>query len=163
MVVMQLFLSYNERDKAFAQALRVKLGDLGVRVWDPNELLPGSNWLLETGRALERADGIVFLISSKAERSRWTQLEMEYALTNRRYKDRVVPVLLEKNVSGPWVLRNVAVAASDKDASKVAKHVAHVFNQAGHSSKSRTSRASRSSASTAPKTVGSRSSRVVTK
>jgi len=92
---MHVFVSYDSHDEAFADELRKNLKKLGIRVWNPTvELLPGSNWLLETGRALERADAIVFLVSSHSARSRWTRYEMQYALTQRRFEDRVIPVVL---------------------------------------------------------------------
>jgi hypothetical protein len=124
---MRIFLSYEERDERFADALRSQLDDLGVNVWNPSdELFPGSNWLLETGRALERADGIVMLLSSNT-RSRWSQLEMEYVLTQRRYKRRVIPVLLKKTARIPWILRQFAIDGTSGDAAKTAQKIAQIL------------------------------------
>jgi len=124
---MRIFLSYNDRDEQFASELRAELGRLGVNVWNPSdELFPGSNWLLETGRALERADGIVMLLSSNT-RSRWSQFEMEYVLTQRRYERRVIPVLLKKTARIPWILRQFVINGTSGDAAKVAREIAQVL------------------------------------
>src|SRR5258706_15733417 len=61
---MKVYISHGDRNQKFADALRDRLTALGLDVWNPKrELYPGSNWMLEAGRALERADGVVFLFS----------------------------------------------------------------------------------------------------
>ncbi len=69
-------------DLEFASALRAELVKRGFEVWNPErDLAPGGNWLKESGRALERADGIVFLLSDRALESPAIQKEIDYALT----------------------------------------------------------------------------------
>src|SRR5437016_1217807 len=102
---MDIFISHSWKDRHFAEALRARLSSAGLNVWDPDrDVLPGDNWLIETGRALERADSVVFLISKDWLRSPWTLKEVEYAIGNRRFEDKVIPVLLSRGVKVPWIL-----------------------------------------------------------
>jgi hypothetical protein len=118
---MRVFVSYDTRDESFATDLRKRLGELGMKVWNPaDELYPGSNWLLETGKALERADAVVFLLSSKFSRSKWTQFEMQYVLTRPLLADRVFPVILDSRARVPWSMRRFSIHAEEHDAAKVA-------------------------------------------
>src|SRR2546423_848822 len=88
---MEVFLSYSWEDRHFADALRDRLNFAGLKVWDPDRhLLPGSNWLIETGLALQRADSVVFLISEDSLRSPWTVKEVEYAIGNRKLEGKVI-------------------------------------------------------------------------
>jgi hypothetical protein len=112
---MQVFLSHSAQDRKFADALRRQLLHLGVDVWNPDrELLPGSNWLLESGRALERADGIVFLFSKEAARSQWSPMEVQYAISQPKYEGRVVTVLRAPRIEIPWILHNLPVVDAAK-------------------------------------------------
>ena len=95
---MRTFLSYDSRDAQIAEQLLPRLVAQKLDVSDPaREIYPGSNWLLETGQALERADGIRFfdLGEQRGIRARCC-IEVEYAISNLRFKDRVVPIMLSR-------------------------------------------------------------------
>src|SRR5687767_7775141 len=107
---MKVFLSYAIDDEKFAGELREGLAKLGLDVWDPNrELRRGSNWLLKTGRALERADGIVFLFSSATAQSPWSRREVEYVISHAKYEGKVVSVRLSPKVEMPWILETLPI------------------------------------------------------
>jgi hypothetical protein len=78
------------------------------------------------GQALERADGIVFLISENSAESAAVLHQVEYAITNLRFKDRVVPIMLSRGVKNvPWILQKMSVIdAADQDMDRVAELVA---------------------------------------
>src|SRR5260370_29476748 len=120
---MRVFVSHNERDADFARELRQEMKAAGLDVWDPDlELLPGVNWLIKTGRALERADAIVFLAS--AEPSVWTRKEVEYAIGQQSYEGRVITVRLTPKARIPWILnRLVVLDGSDRDAAAMAHEI----------------------------------------
>jgi hypothetical protein len=127
MMTMRLFLSYDSRDSQFAEELLPRLLAQKLEVWDPaRELYPGSNWLLEAGRAFERADAVVFLISEHSVDTPALGREVQYAITNLRFKDRVVPVVLSRGVKNiPWILKTMNVIdAVDGDMDRVAKSIA---------------------------------------
>jgi hypothetical protein len=108
---MRLYLSHVAKDLKFASALRAELVKRGFEVWNPeHDLAPGSNWLKEAGRALERADGIVFLLSDRALDSLFIQKEIDYALTTRRFANRIYPVTIGKGAAQiPWILKELGV------------------------------------------------------
>jgi len=127
MMAMRLFLSYDSRDSQFAEELLPGLLAQKLEVWDPaRELYPGSNWLLEAGRAFERADAVIFLISEHNVDTPALRREVQYAISNLRFKDRVVPVILSRGMKNiPWVLEKMRVIdATDHDMDRVARLVA---------------------------------------
>jgi hypothetical protein len=124
---MRLFLSYDSRDSHFAEELLPRLLAQKLKVWDPaRELYPGSNWLLEAGQAFERADAVIFLISEHSVDTPALRHEVQYAISNLRFKDRVVPVILSRGVKNiPWILQKMNVIdAVDGDMDRVAKLIA---------------------------------------
>lgn len=134
MVAMRLFLSYDSRDSKLAEELVPRLVEQKLKVWDPaRELYPGSNWLLEAGRAFERSDAVVFLISEHSVDTPALRHEVQYAISNLRFKDRVVPVILSRGLKNiPWILEKMSVIdATDHDMERVAKLVATAIPHSG--------------------------------
>jgi hypothetical protein len=132
MVSMRLFLSYDSRDSQFAEELLPRLLAEKLEVWDPaRELYPGDNWLLEAGRAFERADAVIFLISEHSVDTPALGREVQYAISNLRFKDRVVPVILSRGVKNmPWILEKMSVIdAVDRDMDRVAKAIATAMHR----------------------------------
>src|SRR5438477_366590 len=100
----------SDQDAAIARVLRSKLDAAGVDVLDPvADLPPGANFALAIGRALERADVMVVLLSPDAVRSDGIRREIEYALGNTRFRDRLVPVLVRRTNEMPWILNRLRV------------------------------------------------------
>jgi hypothetical protein len=113
---MALFISYSARDADLAKKLRAKLTIEGIDVIDPEgSLKAGENWPLALGRALERADMMVVLVSPDALRSEFLGSELEYALGNARFKGRLVPVLVRPTPKMPWILGRLSVIDVTKD------------------------------------------------
>lgn len=108
---MRVFISHSSTDEKIADHIRDFLTKVGFQVWDPDrDLLPGSNWLTETGRALEHADAVVLLLSDASLRSESSRREIQYVTTQQKYENRVVPVRLGTGTGKmPWILRNLSV------------------------------------------------------
>src|SRR6266542_499267 len=125
------------KDEKFAGELRDQLTKLGLNVWNPHrELLPGSNWLLESGRALERADGIVFVFSKDTVRAPRSRKEVEYAITQQKLEGKLVSVLLAPRLEIPWILNNLPVVnAARQSPAWVAREV---FRRLGSAARSTT-------------------------
>ena len=122
---MHVFLSYDSHDEAFASVLRRKLDDLGVEVWNPaTEVLPGSNWLLETGKALEEATAVIFLVSRHSVNSKWWRQEVQFALGHGPFENRVFPISIGRVPYVPWALRSITIRAGKDDASTIAETIA---------------------------------------
>jgi hypothetical protein len=154
MLAMRVFLSYDSRDSHFVEELLPRLLAQKLQVWDPaRELYPGSNWLLEAGRAFERADAVVFLISEHSVETSALGREVQYAITNLRFKDRVVPVVLSRGLKNiPWILKTMNVIdAVDGDMDRVAKSI--VTAMRGSQTKTRSVVRRSSPRSAVPKTA----------
>ena len=110
----RVFISYALQDKDWAGRLISDLAQAGLEVWDPeSEVFPGDNYPLQVGRALERANAIVFLISPDALKSQSFTREMQYAIGEKRFRDRVVPVIVRRTQEVPWILERLGAEKGD--------------------------------------------------
>ncbi len=127
---MQIFLSYNASDKELAADLARGLSKLGFRVWFADQdLLPGDNWSLHIGQALETCDAMVVLVSAQSAKSRWQSREVQYALASSQYRGRVISVLVPPtsripSESVPWILSKLIVIESGGTISETSKKIA---------------------------------------
>jgi hypothetical protein len=123
---MRVFISHSWSEKGFADSLLAALLREGFSVWNPDrELLPGDNWLLEAGRALERADAVVFVLSPESVDCPSSRREIQYVTAQAKFEHRVFPVRVGEGVQKvPWVLRDLVIDAPDADAESVASEIA---------------------------------------
>lgn len=67
-----------------------------VRVWfSEHNIVGAQQWMDEIGKALERCDWFVVVLTPAAVRSIWVKREVTFALNEKRYHERVVPLLLK--------------------------------------------------------------------
>jgi hypothetical protein len=105
---MNVFISYSLEDGEFARKLISRLAKAGLEVWDAaSQVSPGDNWALETGKALEKSDAMIVLISPASAKSHTVQKEIEYALTSKRFQDRLIPVVVRPTSKFPWILQHM--------------------------------------------------------
>jgi hypothetical protein len=91
---MGVYLSYAEADEKLAGELAEALRAKGVSISDPARDLPvGENWALQIGLALERADAMIVLLTPNSLEAKHVNQEIDFALTNRHFKNRLFPVL----------------------------------------------------------------------
>jgi len=106
----EIFLSHSSKDRRFALRLAQVLQDHGLPLWySPTEIVGAQQWIGEIGAALERCDWFVLVLSPNAIRSEWVAAELGYALCEKRYENRIVPVLYRqcKLQGGFWPLARV--------------------------------------------------------
>ena len=121
---MKIFLSYAAADREYARRLRNILAEKGYDVWDEaDRIAPGMNWLLEAGRALEKSDAMIVLLSPSAIKSPGTQWEIEYALGAQQFQDRLIPVLIKPTTDIPWILRRLNFIDATGDEKQIAPRV----------------------------------------
>ncbi len=107
---MEVFISHASADRGLAEELTAELEKAGIKTWNPyRSVMPGDNWPLEVGKALERSDVMVVLLTHHAQESPTVGRDVQYALTSGNYRGRVVPVLVnmptfEAGREVPWVL-----------------------------------------------------------
>ncbi len=129
-----IFLSYNRLDREVAERFADLLKEAGYRIANPADSIePGQNWLLVVGQALERSDAVVLFLSSAALRSDATTHELEYLLSTKKFKDRVVPVLVSEDVPVPWIVRRLPFVSIRKqprdDVARAARAVVKELEQ----------------------------------
>jgi hypothetical protein len=66
----------------------------GIGVWYSRTHLRGAQeWQQEIGLALRRCDWFVVILSPRSVKSMWVKRELSYALNQRRFENRIIPVL----------------------------------------------------------------------
>jgi hypothetical protein len=86
-----VFVSYDNEDRAIAQRLAMGLEASGISVWWDREIQVGSEWDKAIEEALTAAKCVVVLWTGHAKQSRWVRAEARAALK----QEKVVPVMLE--------------------------------------------------------------------
>ena len=120
---MKVFISYAHSDEALVRKIVAILKRAGLEVWDDSEILPGDNWAEQVAKALKESEAMVVLLTPEATRSRWVRREIEYALGEKRYSKRLIPVLVgdpadfsQEDI--PWILwrfQMIKLAEYDKE------------------------------------------------
>jgi len=119
---MNVFVSYSSSDQKWAKELISHLQEEGLKVRDPrSEFFPGDNWSLEIGKALESSNALVLLVSPSAVKSESFRRETEYALGAKRFRDRLIPVIVKDTPKLPWILRHLNPEKGDP--SQVSKRI----------------------------------------
>ena|SRR6266542_2890668 len=106
---MKVFVSHAPPDEDLARRVAHALRGAGIEAWDQSLILPGDNWGAEIGHALQEADTMLVLLATPVTDLQWVERDVSYALSQVRYKGRVVPVLASRpyvllRKSLPWVL-----------------------------------------------------------
>lgn len=107
---MNVFISYASSDRDIADGLADTLSEYGLEVWLDENVLPGENWAKKVGEALEEADALVVILSSDSEGRQNMRREISFAMGNKRFKNKLIPVYRgdKKKIeeSGiPWALK----------------------------------------------------------
>ncbi len=111
---MKVFISHASPDRELAWKLAAKLSEAGLDVWNPyEEIAPGDNWAMKVGQALEASDLMILLITPAAAEAESVRREMEYALTAKRFRGRLLSVVIGRQTELPWILSKQAVQRID--------------------------------------------------
>ena len=93
----EVFLSHASQDRAHAQKLSDILVEQGIPVWfSPKHIRGAQQWQEEIGKALARCDWFMVLLTPNSVKSMWVKRELNYALIEKRYEERILPLLLKK-------------------------------------------------------------------
>jgi TIR domain-containing protein len=92
---MKVFITHAESDEPLARRVVRALEQAGLEVWDEaGEIYPSDNWAKVIGEALEEAEAMIVLLTPKALDSTRVLRDIEFALTNIRFKNRLISVLV---------------------------------------------------------------------
>jgi hypothetical protein len=129
---MKVFISHASTDAELAERVGHTLKQEGFEVWDQTEVLPGDNWGRQLGQALESSEAMVVLLTPAWLQSPSMASELGFALGNRNYEGRLIPVVAAPPEQLPrdwipWVLRRFRIldiskrnGAGDEELSKIA-------------------------------------------
>ena len=121
---MKVFISHAHSDETLVKKMVAILEEAGLEVWDDTrEILPGDNWAEQVAQALKESEAMVVVLTPEATRSRWVRREIEYALGEKRYSKRLIPVLIGNPADFPqedipwilWRLQMIKLAEYDKE------------------------------------------------
>ena len=114
----KVFISASASDAPLARELAARLYAIGIDASSPGmDALPGVNVSEAMGRALNRAEAVIVLVSPAAMKSASVRQEIQFALGEERFQDRLIPVMAKETSaeSIPWILRTFQWAKGGVD------------------------------------------------
>jgi hypothetical protein len=133
---MKVFLSHAQEDVDLARRVGDALEEAGLEVWDAErDVLPGDNFALEAGQALQHSDAMVVLLTPAGVRSRFVRAELEYALGEKTFKGRLVPLIVGTpqeipDEELPWILKRLQTVRLGRDDQEGLRRVASLLTEA---------------------------------
>lgn len=112
---MKVFISHSYQDSGLARLVAEGLSHRGLTPWlAENEIFPGDNWAEAVAKALRESDAMVGLVTPVSGAAPQVRQELGYALTNKAYQGRVIPLIVgdRENVppnAFPWILDKYGV------------------------------------------------------
>jgi hypothetical protein len=98
----EVFLSHASQVAEMAEHIAQVLRDHGVPTFfSPSNIVGAQQWQDEILQGLQRCDWFVVLLSPSAINSMWVKRETAFALNDRRYENRIVPLLYRDSDLGP--------------------------------------------------------------
>lgn len=93
----KIFISHSARDRSFVLRLTRILEQHRIPYWYSAQHIRGAQeWHDAIGRALNQCNWFLVVLTPAAVRSLWVKRELSFALRQRRYNERIVPVLLKQ-------------------------------------------------------------------
>lgn len=130
---MKVFISHGHQDRDLASFLRHELAKDGFDAFQAeDEVLPGDNWALKAGQALEDSDAMVVLVSPDSVRSRRVRREIDFALGSSKYAGRVIPVVVEPTEDMPWFLRKLTPVKVGRNRAQLSKRIIDQLRLSGN-------------------------------
>jgi hypothetical protein len=91
-----VFLSHSNKDRKFVLSLARDLTRHGIPYWySATHIAIARQWHDEIGKALGRCDWFLVVLTPDAVKSGWVKRELLFALSDNRYNQRIVPLLLK--------------------------------------------------------------------
>lgn len=91
----RVFVSHSTRNAKFTDALVERLRDHYIATWYAPRHMPGGYFKSNIEDALARCDWFLLVLSPDALASEWVKLEVDLAMADPRYKNKVIPILAE--------------------------------------------------------------------
>ncbi len=111
---MKVFISHASTDAKLARRVADVLREASIQVWDDTQPLSGANRDESIGKALDESSAMIVLLTPDSVHSPDIADHVGYALGNRAYKGRVIPVVAAPSEQLdideiPWILKKFNV------------------------------------------------------
>lgn len=119
---MKVFISYSTKDEPLATRLVASLEAAGLDAWyKKREIMPGDNWAEKISQGLKESNAMVVLLTPDALESEAVQANISYALGERAFSNRLIPVLVGDTEDFsvdrmPWIFKRLTTIRLPKDA-----------------------------------------------
>ena len=131
---LKILISHVADDDGLARRAAAALKRAGHEVWTGEEIVPGDNWAAAYADALDRSEAIVPLLSPAGLASDRVQADLSFAMSHKRFRDRLIPVFLggadPHAAQFPWVLRRFPLVRMNGDAEEAFRAVAAALDVA---------------------------------
>ena len=118
---MKVFISYSPKDEALATKLVASLEDAGLDAWyKKREIMPGDNWAEKIAQGLKESSAMVVLVTADALESEAVQSNISYALSEKAFNKRLIPVLVGDAEDFPadripWIFKRLQTIKLPRD------------------------------------------------
>ena len=117
---MKVFISHSHHDLKLAQLIKQKLLEINIHVIEVDQNISvGDSLISSIEESIKDADGYIILLTKSYESSKWADLEQILNFDqkfNSKKSKKIYPILIDKSVKVPSLLKNVAYAdLTDKD------------------------------------------------
>jgi hypothetical protein len=118
---MKVFISYSSKDEALATRLVASLEDAGLDAWyKKREIMPGDNWAEKIAQGLKESNAMIVLLTADALESDTVQSNISYALSEKAFSKRLIPVLVGDSEDFPsdripWIFKRLKTITLPKD------------------------------------------------
>lgn len=93
----RVFLSHSSKDRAFVVRLVRILKQNQISFWYSETDIQGAKqWHDEIGHALATCDWFLIVLTPDAIRSPWVKRELLFALEQKRYNEKIIPLLYKR-------------------------------------------------------------------
>lgn len=126
----EVFFSHASQDHVKASQLRDRLVLHGVQVWfAPRHIKGAQQWQDKIGAALARCDWFMVALTPAAIQSMWVRRELQYALMEKRYQERIIPLLFKECDPGElsWTLPQFQIIDFTKDGEKACEQLLRIW------------------------------------
>lgn len=118
---MKIFISHSSKDEELASRVVSYLEKAGLDVWyDQRDVHPGAGWNDPIGEGLSESDAMVVLLTPSSLDSEFIRREIDYALGEKRFKRRLIPVFVGDSEDFPseripWILKRLKTITLPRD------------------------------------------------
>jgi hypothetical protein len=91
----RVFISYANKDQSFVDQFVEHLRDHYITTWYAPRNMPGGYFAENIRSALKECDWFIVILSSAALLSEWVKMEVTQAMEDPRFKNQVIPIIIE--------------------------------------------------------------------